>query len=202
MAQSERFDAERFDAAYYRRFYGDPRTRVADRASTDRLVTFVVAYVRFLGLPLRHVLDLGCGHGLWRAALRRRAPRARYHGVEVSAWLCRRFGWQRGSAVDYAPGHTFDLVVCQGVLQYLADGDAAAAIDNLGRLACGALYVEALTDRDWAENCDRALTDGDVNLRPLDWYRRRLARSFVALGGGLFVRRDAGIATFELETPG
>ena len=189
MAQSERFDAERFDAAYYRRFYGDPRTRVADRASTDRLVTFVVAYVRFLGLPLRHVLDLGCGHGLWRAALRRRAPRARYHGVEVSAWLCRRFGWQRGSAVDYAPGHTFDLVVCQGVLQYLDDRGAAAAIDNLGRLARAALYVEALTD-------------GDVNLRPLDWYRRRLARSFVALGGGLFVRRDAGIATFELETPG
>ena len=77
-------DHERFDAAYYRRFYEDPSTRVIDRAAVARLVRFVAAYLSHLGLPLRSVLDLGCGIGLWRDALQKVAPRARYQGVEVS----------------------------------------------------------------------------------------------------------------------
>ena len=192
--------AERFDAAYYRRYYGAAHTRVADAASTRRLAAFVVGYLQYLRLPLRSVLDLGCGLGLWRGALQRLCPRARHHGVEVSDYLCRRFGWSQGSVVDHDPGRTFDLVICQGVLQYLDDDDAAKAIDNLGRLTHGALWLEALTARDWKHNCDRRSTDGDVHLRTGAWYRRRLQRRFVAAGGGLFVRRTAPVTLFELET--
>ena len=63
-------EPERFDAAYYRRFYQDPATRVLDSRAVARLANFVAAYLRHLGLPLRSVLDLGCGIGLWRQALR------------------------------------------------------------------------------------------------------------------------------------
>lgn len=191
---------ERFDADYYRRYYEDPRTRVTDARAVLRLCAFVAAWLGHLGLPLRSVLDLGCGIGLWRRALRRVAPRASYLGVEVSEHLCDKHGWTRGSVADFRPRRTFDLVVCQGVLQYLPDATASAAIANLARLTHGALWLEALTRRDWQQNCDREITDGDVHLRSGTWYRRRLRPHFVTMGGGLFVSRAAAIGTFELET--
>jgi SAM-dependent methyltransferase len=192
--------AGRFDAAYYERFYGAVATRVADHRKVQRLAAYAVACLRFLDLPVRSVLDLGCGLGHWRTALRRLAPKASYRGVEFSPHLCARLGWTRGSVVDYAPRRRFDLVVCQGVLQYLDDRDATRAIDNLSRLCGGALYLEALTERDWRCNCDRTVTDGDVHLRPGSFYRRRLARHFHAIGGGMFVHRRAPVTLFELET--
>ncbi len=195
-------DASHFDAAYYRRFYEQPGTRVSDQKSVLRLAGFVVSYLRYLQLPIKHVLDLGCGMGHWRSALRQLAPKARHHGVEHSDYLCERFGWQKGSAVDHAPGRTFDLVVCQGVLQYLDDRSASSAIENLAALSHGALYLEALTAKDWKTNVDRSVTDGDVHLRAGSWYLRRLRRHFVPLGGGVFVKRDCGIALFELESLG
>lgn len=196
--------AERFDAAYYRKFYGDRETRVSDLAAIRRLAGFLHGYLAYLELPVRHVLDAGCGIGHWQKAVRAFWPKARYHGLEYSPWLCERYGWTQGSVVDFDGRRlrrdgTFDLVVCQGVLQYLTDRDAARAIDNLAQLCGGALYLEALTQKDWDERCDQAVTDGDVHLRPLAWYRRRLDRHFQACGGGLFVRRTAGVTLFELE---
>lgn len=195
-------DASRFDAAYYRRFYEEPGTRVSDQKAVLRLAGFVLSYLRYLQLPVKNVLDLGCGMGHWRSALRELAPKARHHGVEYSDYLCERFGWDKGSAVDYAPGRTFDLVVCQGVLQYLDDRAAARAIENFAELTHGALYLEALTANDWKQNVDRSVTDGEVRLRAGSWYLRRLRRRFVPLGGGVFVKKDCGVALFELESLG
>lgn len=153
---------------------------------------------------VHEVLDVGCGVGHWRTAAAELWPKARYHGVEFSAHLCERFGWTRGSVVDLDPAAAlgraaFDLVVCQGVLQYLDSRAAARALQNLARWTDGALYLEALTARDWRENCDRTRTDGDVHLRSAAFYRRRLARDFQTCGGGVFVSRRAGVTLFELE---
>ncbi|MFN9706525.1 MAG: class I SAM-dependent methyltransferase, partial [Planctomycetota bacterium] len=89
---------------------------------------------------------------------------------------------------------------CQGVLQYLDDRQATAALRNLARWSDGLLFLEALTALDWRERCDRERTDGDVRLREGAWYRRRLDRGFTALGGGVFAARRAGFPFFELET--
>ncbi|HEX5053078.1 MAG TPA: class I SAM-dependent methyltransferase [Planctomycetota bacterium] len=198
--------AGQFSAEYYRRYYGDPRTRVSDLAAVRKLATFVAGYVRYLGVPVRSVLDLGCGMGHWRTAARTLWPRARYHGVEYSSHLCARFGWHEGSIDEFDPvaaiGQSqFDLVVCQGVLQYLDDRAAARALQNLGRWCRGVLYLEALTALDWRQNCDRSRTDGRVHLRAGTWYRQRLRQHFVAAGGGVFVSRHAGVTLFELEGP-
>ena len=197
-------DGERFDAAYYRRFYGDPASRVSDLAAIRKLAAFVAGYLRYLDVPVRQILDVGCGHGHWRTAARKLWPRARHHGLEYSEHLCARFGWMHGSIVDFDPAPTcgrasFDLVICQGVLQYLDDDDAERALANLGRWCHGALYLEALTELDWQKNCDRERTDGNVHLRPGSWYRNRLRANFQTAGGSVFVSRRASVTMFELE---
>ena len=188
-----------FDAAYYQRFYLDPRTRVASPLDIEIQARFLCSYLDFLGIGVRRILDLGCGLGRLREPVLARFPRARYTGVEVSEHLCAELGWTYGSATTFRSRHRFDLVICQDVLQYLEDAEAEQALDNLARHCRGALFFGALTREDWEENCDQARTDGSGYLREGAWYRRRLAPAFVCAGGGVFVARRAGIVMFELD---
>ena len=192
----------KFDESYYRRHYTDPCTRVASPMELKVLADFVCTYLKHLKQPVRRVLDIGCGLGAWRKLLQRHYPRAGYTGVEISDYLCQRYGWQRGSVVDFRSATPFDLVICQGVLQYLSPLQATKAIENLATLCRGAMYLEVLTKEDWDYNCDRDRTDGNVFLRNGDWYRRRLARSFVNAGGGLFIHRQSTVTLYELEKLG
>jgi 2-polyprenyl-3-methyl-5-hydroxy-6-metoxy-1,4-benzoquinol methylase len=189
-----------FDAQYYHRFYGDAETRSVTPAEVRRQVAFVSAYLKHMTLPVRRILDLGCGLGLMREPLLEAYPRATYTGVEWSEHLCRQLGWEQGSVVDYQGRGRFDLVVCHDVVQYLDARDATRAIDNLARLTRGALYLGVLTREDWEMNCDRSRTDDQVHLRPASWYRRRLGRHFTSAGGGLFVAADAPVVLWALET--
>ena len=188
-----------FDAAYYKKYYRAPRTRITDPESCAALADFVFAYLKFLRVPVRRVLDLGCGVGLWRPELLRHHPTARYVGVEKSEYACRQYGWEQGCLTRYRSEERFDLVLCQGVLQYLDDKEAAAALRNLTRLATSALYLEILTLEDWERNCNRETTDGEVYLRSVSWYRKRLRRGFVACGGGIFLARSSQAVLYELE---
>lgn len=193
-----------FGADYYRRYYDDEQTRVSDVSEIRRLATFVAGYLQYLQLPVRTILDVGCGVGNWKTVCKELWPKARYHGVEYSEHLCERFGWQQGSITTLDPAASlgrasFDLVVCQGVLQYLDDRSAAKALKNLAKWTDGALYLEALTEKDWHENCDQSVTDGEVHLRPGAFYRDRLRKGFQDCGGGVFCSRRAGVSLFELE---
>ncbi len=190
---------ERFGPEFYRRHYTNPRTRVVTRAEMSRRAELVAAFVRHGELGVRSILDVGCGLGLMRAQLLQRFPRARYVGLEASAYLCERHGWEHGSAATFDPGRTFDLVVCYDVLQYLTSRQAAAAIRNLGRLCAGVLHFGALTSEDWELHCDQRDTDRNVHLRPAEWYRKRLAPAFINAGSGMFVRRGAPVHLWELD---
>jgi hypothetical protein len=191
-------DASAFDADYYRRYYEDPRTRVAGPEDTARLARFVSGYLDHLGITPRTALDLGCGLGWWKPALSSLYPQLTYRGVERSAHLAKELGWEVGSVVDYR-GARADLVICQGVLHYLEREDALAAITTLARVTKKALYLEALTKEDWADHVDRARTDGSMKLRPASFYRRGLAAHFVTCGGGLYVPHESPTVLFELE---
>src|SRR5687767_4234179 len=84
---------EQFDRAYYQRFYVDPRTAVTSRAEMNARGRLIAAMADHIGMPVRSILDAGCGVGLLRAPLKRALPRATYTGMEVSEYLCRRHGW-------------------------------------------------------------------------------------------------------------
>jgi 2-polyprenyl-3-methyl-5-hydroxy-6-metoxy-1,4-benzoquinol methylase len=187
-----------FDKAYYDQFYRDPKTRAVTPAAARRQATFIAAYLRHLELPANRILDVGCGVGMALRALGRQFPQAQIQGVEFSPYLCERYGWEPGSVVDYQAAKPFDLVVCNDVLAYLEAGACAAAIDNLARLCAGALFLGILTADD-EDLYDPQRTDPRQHLRPAAWYRRRLQRHFVSVGGGLFLKRPLPVTVWTLD---
>ena len=190
-----------FDSAYFRKYYFNTATRVTTAAEMRGRARLIAAILRHAAVPVRSILDVGCGVGLLRKPFAEVLPRARYIGLEASDYLCARYKWTKGSVTDFAPRTASDLVVCYDVLQYLDDRDASRAIANLAKLTRAALYVSALTAEDWRENCDRTRTDRSVHLRPGDWYRRRLQKRFSYLGLGVWLRKDVTAILWDMERP-
>ena len=190
-----------FGPAYFQRYYFNRKTRVVTPAEMRTRASLIAAILRQAQIPVRRILDAGCGVGLLRAPFRKSLPRASYRGLEWSDYLCARYGWTRGSIADFTPRQPYDLVVCYDVLQYLDDRSAARSLANLARLSRAAVYVSALTTEDWREHCDQTLTDRAVHLRAAQWYRRRLARHFDHLAFGVWLRKDVRATWWELERP-
>jgi 2-polyprenyl-3-methyl-5-hydroxy-6-metoxy-1,4-benzoquinol methylase len=188
-----------FDAAFYERFYANPRTRVTTHAEMSRRAAVVAALVNHLEIPVKRILDAGCGLGLMRDTLLEAFPKADYVGIEVSEHLCKQLGWIQASLAAYKSRSRFDLIVCYDVLQYLPAGEAVRALANLGRLCRGALYFHAPTREDWKDNADLSCSDANIHLRDADWYRSRLARNFRSIGCGVHVRRGVSFVQWELE---
>ncbi len=191
---------DRFDAAYFRRYYRGAG-RVHDARALAPLVKGVCGLAAWLGVEVRTVLDVGAGTGLWRGLLRRQLPAARYRSVDVSAHACERWGHEQRDISRWRARERFDLVICHGVLQYLGDREAERAIRNLGAMCRGLLYLEAITRGDLAVlDVDR--TDTAVHLRTGAWYRARLERHLVQVGGGLWAARKGPVLLYELEGAG
>lgn len=190
-----------FSAEYFRKFYLSTATRVVTPEEMRGRAATIASALQQCQIPVRRILDAGCGIGLLREPFKEFLPRARYIGLEASDYLCGRFGWTRGSVVDFASRKPFDLVICYDVLQYLPDPEASAAIANLGLLSRSALYVAALTIEDWRKNCDRSRTDRAVHLRSAAWYRRRLKKSFRYVGFGIWLRKNVTAILWEMERP-
>jgi SAM-dependent methyltransferase len=189
-----------FDQDYYQRFYYNPRTAVTSRAEMRARGRMIAACVEYVGLPVKSILDAGCGVGMLRAPLTRAFPGAEYVGLEYSEYLCRRYGWRQGSVATLRTRERFDLVVCYDVLQYLGVPEARRAIANLSRVCRGALYFGALTTEDWRDNCDQSRTDRIPGLRPGAWYRRELKRAFRPVGCGVWLKRAVNLTLWDLDT--
>jgi SAM-dependent methyltransferase len=189
-----------FDEAYYRRFYENPRTAVISHKDVERLAMFVIHYLAYLHVPVKAVLDAGCGVGMWRDVLKKYDNDIVYTGIDVSPYLCAKFGWKQGSIVNFKSREKYDLVICQGVLPYLDDSEVGAGIKNLSKVCRGALYLEAVTDEDRKSGVyDVKKTDGKIYLRKAQWYREYIHRYFIGCGGGLFFPKNTDVALFELE---
>jgi trans-aconitate methyltransferase len=189
--------AQRFDAAYYRRFYG--RRPVHDRRHIARLGEGVISLASWWRIPIRSVLDVGAGKGYWRDWLAETRPTVRYHGIDTSEYACRRYHHELADIAVWRPRRRYDLVVCQSVIQYLDDGGAAKAIVTLGDACSGLLLFDAPTVADRETVIDPSSTDLDVRWRTGSWYRKRLTVGFTEIGGGLWLSRECHVPFFELE---
>jgi predicted TPR repeat methyltransferase len=189
--------AERFDAAYYRRFYGRDPVHTARRIG--QLANGVLSLAAWWRVPVRSVLDVGAGKGYWGDWLRANHPRVSYHGIDVSEHACRTYGHELADLARWTPPKRYDLVVCQSVVQYLDDTSATGALDMLTDACRGLLYLEVPTLADRGGAIDPAGTDLDVHWRTGTWYRKRLMLGFTEIGGGLWRSDQSNAVLFELE---
>ena len=195
--QDGRVSDSRFDARYYERFYGGA-TRVHGAREVAHLARGVCGLAAWLGVEVRLVLDVGAGTGLWGRWFRRNRPAVAIRSVDVSAHACRVYGHERRDISAWRAARRFELVVCHSVLQYLDRAAAERAIENLGVMCRGLLYLEVITKEDLAI-VDGAATDLELHARPAGWYRARLSRHFVQVGAGLWASVRSGVRLYALE---
>ena len=188
---------ERFDAAYYREFYG--RSPVQSPARIGGLAQGLLGMAAWWGVPVRSVLDVGAGPGYWGRWLRANRPAIRYRSVDVSAEACRRYGHEQQDIVGWQAPRQVDLVVCQGVLHYLDDDDFELALANLLASSRALLFLEIPTSDDLHGVLDLERTDVDAHWRPAEWYRDLLHVELRELGAGLFYRRGGAAPFLALE---
>lgn len=189
----------RFDEGYYHRFYEDPKTRVVSPEEHADLAQFVFSFARWNKIEVKSVLDIGAGVGLWQAWIQKNQKGVAYTGTEVSLAMCKKHGYQQRDIARWRDRKKHDLIVCQGVLQYLPDPDVAPAIANIAAMSKGLVYFEITTRGDLREKTDPSRTDQDVFVRNASYYRGILVKHFVAVGAGLWWTKEIEPPFYELE---
>lgn len=192
----------RFDEAYYHRFYESPKTRVISPEEHAHLATFVFAFARYNNIEIKNVLDIGAGIGLWKDWIAKNEKGIQYTGTEVSQAMCKKHGYSHRDIARWRDRKKYDLIICQGVLQYLPDPDVAPAIANIAAMSRGLVYVEVTTRGDLRDRCDTDRTDADIHVRNGSYYRGILNKHLLSVGCGLWFSKEREPPFFELELGG
>ncbi|HKR75982.1 MAG TPA: class I SAM-dependent methyltransferase [Rhodanobacter sp.] len=167
-----------YDRAYFDKWYRHPAHAVGSPAELRRKVAMAVAQAEYyLGRPIRNVLDVGCGEGVWRAPLRALRPGVDYRGLDASEYVVARYGRSRniglarfGQLEHLRFDARFDLIVCSDVLHYLKLAEIRAGLAGVAEMVEGVAFLEVFTSHDGV--------DGDLegfHMRSPDWYLRAFA---------------------------
>jgi 2-polyprenyl-3-methyl-5-hydroxy-6-metoxy-1,4-benzoquinol methylase len=192
----------RFDEAYYHRFYESKETRVTSPEEHAHLCEFVFAFAKYNKIEMKSALDIGAGVGLWKHWIEKHAKGTQYVGTEVSQAMCKKHGYQHRDIARWRDRKKHDLIICQGVLQYLPDPDVAPAVANIAAMSRGLVYIEVMTRQDLRETVDTARSDTDIYVRNGSYYRGILSKHLVSVGCGLWWAKDRPTPFFELEMAG
>jgi len=192
----------RFDEAYYHRFYESKETRVISPEEHAHLCEFVFSFAKYNKVELKSVLDIGAGVGLWKHWIEKHAKKTEYTGTEVSQVMCKKHGYQHRDIARWRDRKKHDLIICQGVLQYLPDPDVAPAVANIAAMSRGLVYIEVMTRQDLRETIDTEKSDTDIYVRNGSYYRGILSKHLVSVGCGLWWAKDRPPPFFELEMAG
>lgn len=192
-----------YDAAYFAKWYHNPRTKVHSAGSVRRKVRMVLGVAEyFLRREVRTVLDIGAGEGAWRAELKRLRPKIRYLGVDPSEYVVARYGRRRNirlgrfEELPQMPlGGPFDLIICADVLQYVATPAVKRGVRHIASLLNGVAFLESYTIADDME--------GDLD----GWHQRSKAEyrkifsdtGLVACGLHCYLNPDVAEHAVELE---
>lgn len=178
-----------YDRAYFDNWYR--RQGINRGATLTRKVAMAVATAEYhLMRPLRSVIDVGCGEGVWRAPLRTLRPHVHYLGLDSSDYAIARFGVKRNLRLARFADlehlrfdRAFDLLVCADVLHYVGDAELRRGLSGFAELCHGVAYLETY--------CAEDQIDGDLvgfRRRPSNWYRREFERAgFVPCGSHVWL---------------
>jgi SAM-dependent methyltransferase len=173
-----------YDRDYFQHWYR--KAGLHDRARLRRKVALAVAQAEhYLERPIRSVLDIGCGEGIWRAPLLELRPRASYLGFDSSEYAVRRYQRSRNVHLarfgDFAwlrPCAPVDLLICSDVLHYVPSRELSQGLPGLAELCGGVAFLELFAAEDEFEG-DHA----GFQARPGRWYRSRFTGAgFTAIG--------------------
>jgi hypothetical protein len=192
----------RFDEAYYHRFYESPKTRVYSPEEHEALAQFLFSFLRWNRVEVKSLLDIGAGIALWKHWVEKNATGVQYTGTEVSQVMCKRHGLLHRDIARWRDRKKHDLIVCQGVLQYLPDPDVAPAVANIAAMAKGAVYLEITTRGDLNTICDKTKTDTDIFVRNGSYYRGILSKHLIHIGAGIWWTKERPPPFYELEMCG
>ncbi|MFI5310923.1 MAG: methyltransferase domain-containing protein [Gemmatimonadales bacterium] len=148
-----------FDRKYFDKWYRNTRRRLHGRAALLRQGALALSAAEYLlERPVRTVLDVGCGEGAWEPVIRALRPRARYTGIEPSAYAVARYGaWRNirqgsfGAIGELADLERFDLVLCVDVLHYVPRSEIERGACALGERLQGLALLHAFARGDEIE---------------------------------------------------
>ena len=93
-----------FDRGYYQKYYLDSRTAAVSAEEMRALALLIAAYCDHVGLPVKRILDAGCGIVLLRAPLLRALPAVSEGTMaKLSALLSLPSGYHRDLQASKAP---------------------------------------------------------------------------------------------------
>jgi SAM-dependent methyltransferase len=193
---------KRYDRDYFERWYRSTDAVVSPALIMRKARVAVAVTEHLLGRNVRTVLDVGCGEGQWRAALRRARPGIHYTGVDPSEYAVERYGRRRnirlgsiGSLEEVRLAAAYDLIICSDVLQYVPMTEVRRGLRSIGRRLRGVAYIEAYTSGD-----DMVGDRSDWHERDVDEYRRALDRAgLVSVGMYCFLPWRLRYLANELE---
>lgn len=189
-----------FDKLFFKRFYAS--APVHSRRKIETLATAVHNMCAWWDVSISRVLDVGAGRGYWRDWYASFHPRVKVISIDVSEHACTKYHHEMRDISTWQPNRSFDLVICQSVLQYLSNKSADAAILHLASATKQVMYLEVPTTSDLKYVVDRQSTDLDIYSRTGEWYRKRLLKHFVHAGAGLWIAKTSEIALYEFERSG
>jgi SAM-dependent methyltransferase len=193
-----------YDREYFEKWYRDPRHAVNSRQELERKVALTVAVAEYyLGRRVSTVLDIGCGEGVWRAALRSLRPGIEYLGLDSSEYAIARYGRSRnlrlatfGQLAELRFETTFDLIVCTDVLHYVRTPELKRGLRGIVEMLDGIAFLELFTAAD--------APDGDKHsfiARAPGWYRSTFAQAgLTACGTHCYIGRRLKGCVAALET--
>ncbi len=191
-----------FDRAYYERFYYNTRTAVTSAIEARNRARLIAAHAEYIGLPVKRILDAGCGTGMLQSAVAQATEARHLHRdgderIPVRAlWLG---PWSHPGLQVEAAIRSRSLLRRRAVPGF--PKTAKRALNNLARLCRGMLYFTALTKKDWEENCDQSRTDAQrpsANRRVVSAWTA--APTFSDLGSGFWLRRGVPLTVWDLES--
>lgn len=200
---TKKSDTERYDRAYFDRWYRDPKTRVKSSAAIQRKAALALSVAEYyLERPVRTVLDVGCGEGNWFPALRSLRKGIRYTGIDSSRYAVERYGKSRNillgsfaSLEELRLADSYDLIVCSDTLFYLDLSELKLGLASLAPRCAGVAFLELYTAQD-------SLT-GDFPKKGLQSssYYRTLLRShgFLAVGSHCYLGPELHGMAMEME---